>query len=153
MADARTARVRKLARAWDPSFWDERTGRRRRALLLAWKAAVSTALDLLVARHPELGEVLWTVGWTFDTEVKAVHRSAGKGHVLALNPVDEAGTMRYQISRRADRQRMLAIALHEVAHVGVENHDERFASLLTALFGELDPVEADRCMRDAAALA
>jgi len=151
MADANDSRVRKLARAWDPSNWDERTGRRRRALLLAWKAAVSHAMDAFVTAHPELGRIVWTVGWTFDQDAQAIHRSAGEDkHVLALNPVTDTGAVRYRPSDRASRQKLLAIAAHEVCHVAAAGHDEQFAGLLTDLYGVLDPVAADRVIRQAA---
>jgi hypothetical protein len=150
MADANDARVRKLARSWDPSTWDTTTGKRRRALLLAWKAAVGHAMDVLIKQRPSLGRVMWTVGWTFDTDVEAVHRSAGDGHILALNPVTATGTTAYQLSRRASRQKLLAIALHEVAHVVVDGHDEAFAGLLTDLFAAVDMAAADRVIREAA---
>ena len=153
MADDSDARVRKLARAWDPTSWTENTGRRRRALLLSWKAAVAYAMDVFVTANPSLGRVLWTVGWTFDTESLAIHRQVGDGHVLALNPVTEAGAARYHLSDRAARQQLLAIAAHEVVHVTAAGHDERFASLLTDLFGKLDAVTADRLMREARAAA
>lgn len=149
MADTRSARVRRLARAFDPSYWNERTGRRRRALLLAWKEAVAVALESLVELHPELVQVLWTVGWTFDSESRAAHRNLGDGHVLVLNPVTPSGALAYQLSRRGDRRRLLAAAVHEVAHVAIETHDEDYAALLTGLFGQLDPIEADRRVRSA----
>ena len=150
LAGENDTRVRKLARTWDPSGWTGTTGQRRRALLLAWKAAVSVALDTLLARHPELGRVMWTVGWTFDEDAIAVHRSSGDGHVLALNPVTADGKSRYKVSSRADRRDLLASALHEVAHIAHPDHDERFASVLTSLFAQTDPVEADRRIREAA---
>lgn len=150
LADARDRRVRRLVKTWDPSFWDERVGRRRRALLYVWRAAVANALELLVRCRPEVSQVLWTVGWVFDAESCAVHKRVAEGHVLALNPADGAGQARYRVSRRADRRRISAIALHEAAHVAVEGHDESFAALLTQLCAELDQDAADRLMREAA---
>jgi len=149
LADASDARVRKLARAWDPTGWDENNGLRRRALLTAWKSCVAYAMNLLVGVHPELGRVLWTVGWVFDTDVRGLHRSSGGGHILALNPVDGNDVTRYKITSRVDRQLMLSIALHEVAHVAVDGHDEKFAGVLTSLIGAVDPAAAERAMRTA----
>jgi hypothetical protein len=150
-SDCSDTRVRRLARLWDPSNWGITTGRRRRAVLLAWKRAVEIGLDQLVRLHPELTSVLWTVGWTFDAETDAEHRGTGGGHVLALNPVTKDGRTAYQLSERMSRQRLLALALHEVAHVAVDGHDERFAKLLTELVAAVDPTEADRALRTAAA--
>jgi hypothetical protein len=147
LAESKDARVRKLARAWDPTYWDETTGRRRRQLLLTWKAACQISVDALVTLRPDLGRVLWTVGWTFDADVLAAHKGHGDGHVLALNPVDASGRSRYRISDRADRRNILASAVHEVTHVVHGDHNEDFASLLTGLFAAVDQTEADRIMR------
>ena len=150
LADTKSARVRKLARMWDPSFWDAHIGHRRKALLLAWKQAVAVALDALVGERPELQSVLWTVGWIFDVDTEALHRQAGDGHVLALNPVGDDGVTRFSVSKRADRQRLVALAAHEVAHVAVSDHNESFAGLLTNLYARIDPVDADRQVHQAA---
>lgn len=149
MADSSSRQIRRLARTWDPSAWGSRGGSRRRMLLLAWKQAVSFALDLLVSSHPEIGAVQWTVGWLFDPGVGATHRALRNGHVFALNPVTEDGRSRYQLSRKSDRRRLLVLAAHEVVHVSCENHDEAFASVFTELLGDLDPVLADRQIRAA----
>jgi hypothetical protein len=143
LSDAADARVRRLARAWDPSRW---TGGRRRALLLAWKAAVEVAMRLLLA-HVGGDGVRWTVGWTFDVGVQAQHLQVGDGHVLTLNPVGDSGRAAFHLTRRGDRQRLLALALHEVAHVVVDGHDEAFAGLLTDLMAAVDVAAADRAIR------
>lgn len=148
-ADANDARVRRLARLWDPSQWDSSTGSRRRQLLLAWRAAVGYALEVFLTANPQVGRVLWTVGWTFDEDTRAVHRNVGEGHVLALSPVTGSGTTAYRVSSRQDRRALLAVAAHEVVHIVCPNHDEQFASLLTDLVGQLDQAEADRLIRDA----
>ena len=151
MADSADAHIRRLAKMWDPTGWDATTGTRRRSLLMTWKAAVGYSLDLLVATRPSTGRVLWTVGWTFDQDVLAMHRTAGDGHILALNPVTKTGKARFHLSQRASRQELLAIALHEAAHVVCDGHDETFAAVLTDLFAKVDPAAADRVMRAAAA--
>ena len=40
------------------------------------------------------------VGWTFDEETVAEHRTAGKGHIFALNPVEASGARRYSLSSK-----------------------------------------------------
>jgi hypothetical protein len=159
LADENDARVRRLARTWNPDNWEPGTNRRRRQLLFAWKAAVEAALDALMAIRPDMS-VLWTVGWTFDEEPEqptadtlAAHVSAGDGHVLALNPVTADGTMRYQVSKRESRQALLAAALHEVAHVEIDGHDNAYADLLTALFAAANVDAADRAVAAAARTA
>lgn len=150
LADANDARVRKLVKSWNPAGWDATSGARRRSLLLAWKAAVSECIDTLLAIRPSVGRVAWTVGWTFDADVEAVHRGGDSGHVLALNPVNAQGVTKFSMSSRRDRHRLLSIAAHEVAHIVEADHNERFASLLTGLFGALDTNDADRKIREAA---
>lgn len=144
-------RVRRLMRRWSPRTWGDGKAGRQIALLLAWKAAVSAAMDALVTVRPDVGRVLWSVGWTFDEDTRACHRTVGDGHVLALNPATERGTDAYRLSHRESRQQLLAVALHEVCHVVAEGHDERFAALLTALFGAIDVNAADRAIRAASA--
>ena len=70
-------------------------------------------------------------------------------HVLALNPVDDNDVTKYRITDRRDRQLMLSVALHEVAHVAVDGHDDEFAGVLTGLIGALDPAATGRAMRAA----
>lgn len=151
LADTTDTRVRKLARAWNPASWDAAygVGARRRNLLMAWKAACQVAVDALVASQPSVGRVMWTVGWTFDTDVEAMHTTRNGGHVLALNPVDSSSRTRYRVSSKADRRKLLAVAAHEVAHIVWGDHNEAYASLLTDLFAAIDPVEADRAIREA----
>ena len=153
LADTTDTRVRALARTWHPSGWDASVGRRRRALLLAWKAAVEACLDALTTMAPKLGPVSFTVGWTFDDDARAVHQQLAEGHVLALNPVNKAGKIRYRITSRDDLRAVLASALHEVCHVVVSGHDEDFASVLTRLTGKVDQLDAIRAMEAAASRA
>ena len=150
LADRQDARVRRLMRRWSPHTWTQGKGARQISLLNAWKAAVGAAMDVLVAAHPEIGRVLWTVGWTFDEDTKACHKTVGQGHVLALNPATDDGKTRYRLSQRQSRQELLAVALHEVCHVVASGHDETFAALLTDLFGRVDVAAADRAIREAA---
>lgn len=149
LAESNDARVRRLTKQWNPAGWDHRTGARRRALLLTWKAAVGYCVDVLLKQKPHLERVAWTVGWTFDTDVEAVHKGSENGHVLALNPVFDDGSRKYSVSARKDRMKLLAIAAHEVTHIIEGDHNEAFASHLTDLFGALDPIVADRILRDA----
>lgn len=150
LADVDDGRTRALARAWDPSRWTHRVGRQRRALLKAWEAAVAYSIDLLQQHVDPSSEVLWAVGWCFDPGVEAKAVNARDGHVFAVNPVDDAGRKRFRVSDRADRLRLLGLAMHEVAHVRSDRHDELFAGTLTELLSVVDQREADRRIRDAA---
>jgi hypothetical protein len=151
-ADANDARVRKLVKQWDPAGWTPTSGQRRRQLLLAWKAVVGAVIDELLATGQVTDSLLWTVGWVFD-DAAALHKKNDGGHLLLLNPVDAAGSMRYSLSQRADRQALVANAVHEVTHICVSGHDERFANLMTQLVSRIDFNSLDRVIRDAIRLA
>jgi hypothetical protein len=154
LADMADTRVRRLERVWNPAGWDATTGRRRRALLLAWQSALATTLEALVELRPSLGRIYWAPGFCFDEDVKALHKTASnQGHVLALNPVDAEGKIAYQLTQTASVRELAALALHEVAHVVVDNHDEAFASVLTELHARVDQQAMLRTMRQAAARA
>lgn len=144
LADGTDPAQASLLRAWDPRRWS-RTPTRRAALLLAWVGCIEYGIELLVARALITGPVRWTVGILASSEAVAVCRSDATGHVFAVNPQPHAG--RYVLGRAADRRRLFAAALHEVAHLCGDGHDERFAGVLTELYGAADPREADRRMR------
>lgn len=152
-ADTTDARVNRLARAWNPAGWDKRTGRRRRALLLAWRAAVGHAVDVLLDVRDEAESLVWTVGIVLDPEVRGSHRRLRDGHVFAVNPVGDGEAIAYRLGRREDRRRLVAVALHEVAHALVDGHDEDYASVLTDLVAASDADAADREVRAAASRA
>lgn len=141
-ADDAGARERRLLRLWDPTRWDATTGTRRRALLRGWQAACQQAIDQLLLLRPQLAPLPWTVGWTLDTGVEADHRTVAGVHVLALNPVDAAGRIRFALSRHSHRWALQVLALHEAAHVAVDTHDERWGGLLTDLTAALVPTAA-----------
>lgn len=142
------SRVRQLVRRWDPSRWNSSgVGQRRRKLLLTWSEAVTVAVDALLEAHPQAGEVRWTVGWTFDEDVEATHEKVEDGsHVLALNPVDENGRTRWQLTSSEDRRTLRALAVHEVCHLLAGTHDEQFANLQTDVHATLNEAAADRRM-------
>ena len=152
LSDSSDSRVRALARSWNPASWDASRGRLRRALLLAWKQAVDISVELLCERLGDY-EVAYTVGWTFDSEAEALHRQVSRGHVLALNPVNDAGQTAFKLTDRGDLRRMLALALHETVHVAIDGHDEDFSSLLTDLIGRVDQADAVRRVRETSKLA
>jgi hypothetical protein len=48
-----------------------------------------------------------------------------------------AGLLAYKLSKKADRNKLLAIAAHEVCHMRHSTHDECYARALTELFGRV----------------
>ena len=138
-------RLAGVVRTWDPRNWGDGEQAKRR-LLEAWQASCSVAVDALLECHPEAGSIAWTVGWLFDDDARAGHRRIDGGHILFLNP--EPGR-RWKLRQPSDRRQLLARALHEVAHIVVDGHDEDFAAVLTDLFSTVDPRAADRAISDA----
>jgi hypothetical protein len=137
-------------RTWDPRRWDAQAVRRRR-VVGAWVGAVEYGVELLMRRREFTSAVHWTVGVVISSEVAALCRSDEHGHVLAINPHPSDGP--YVISNPAHRRRLLAMALHEVAHICTDGHDETFAALLTDLYAHVDPADSDRRIRAGAARA
>src|SRR3546814_5321219 len=70
-------------------------------------------------------------------------------HILLLNPADEEGRMAINPATPEGRQKIVALALHEVAHICSSRHDEYFAYLQTALLEAFDLREANRSMQEA----
>jgi hypothetical protein len=121
-------------------------------VLLLWKTAIDYALEVGL---PVLGvdEVNRAVGFTFNDECEADHRTQDGGHVFSLRPVSKAGGLDYAISQRADRKRLMTLAKHEVAHVAVSWHSEQFSSVRERIDMMFDESECFRRMKDALAAA
>lgn len=150
----------------DPRNWDEKTGHGRasKTLLASWTAACSVAVEALMKTHPHSSTFNWNTGWVYsapekkwDTDAeRVVHFSAmcaadeDGGYSFLLNPVNPDGTLKYKTSNPKDRQRLQAIAMHEVAHVLQGYHNEAYAGILTDLMEEYDFAEANRRMKEAA---
>ncbi|MTH95285.1 ATP-binding protein [Roseibium sp. RKSG952] len=159
-------KTRQAMRRNDPRKWDEVSGRGRtsKTLLSAWTAACSVAVETLMKTHPNIGSFDWNVGWVYSAPEKkwdgdverTVNFSAmcvrnGYGSCsFLLNPVNPDGTLRYKTSSLADRQRLQALAMHEVAHVVEGPHNETYAGVLTDLMQEYDFAEANRRMKESA---
>lgn len=157
-------RTRAAIRRNDPRKWDVAEGRGRapRALLSAWTAACSVAVEALLKLRPSTDEFSWTTGWVFSVpeetqqgdryravSVEAMCQTERGVRRFLLNPVDQDGTLRYSVSDSRDRQRLQALAMHEVAHVLEDYHNETYAGILTDLMKEFDTAAANRRMKDA----
>jgi hypothetical protein len=146
-AEANDVRTRRMLRRYDVRNWTRRS--RRSQLLAAWHAALTVAVDALLARVPSLGGVMWAVGWVFDESVEASHHMCGDVHVFSLNPIPAGRRSQLGFSSAADRRHLVALAAHEVCHVVAGSHNESFAALLTGLYAEIDPGVAQRVVRHA----
>lgn len=145
-----------------PKKWDAATGRGRliKAQLAAWTAACAVAVDVLREARPGLEDFAWTTGFvvalpeetyegdgTRQRTITGLHKKDGEAHVYLFNPFDEAGNLAYKLTNPADRQKILTIAMHEVAHTVASSHNESYALTLTDLVERMDFAQAMRQMR------
>ena len=157
-------KTRAAIRRNDPRKWsvEDGKGRAPRALLSAWTAACSVAVETLMAVRPATEQFSWTTGWVYsvpeethegdryrNVSVAALCQTEDGNHRFLLNPVNEDGTLRYSVSDAKDRQRLMALAMHEVGHVLEGYHNETYAGILTDLMKEFDMAAANRRMKGA----
>lgn len=157
-------KTRAAIRRNDPRKWSVKEGRGRapRALLSAWTAACSVAVETLMRARPATHSFNWTTGWVYsvpeekhqgdryrDVAIEAMCQVEGDNYRFLLNPVNDDGTLKYSPSNKKDRQRLQSLAMHEVAHVLEHYHNETFAGVLTDLMAEYDFSAANRRMKDA----
>jgi hypothetical protein len=155
-------KTKSLPRKYDPTNWSTETGKGKRAhgLLAAWTTAISIVSEALFEVRPALRPFDWRVGFVFSVaELKwegddtrpgstlAEHVRSGDGedvHEFLINPIDDAGKMAFKLTDDSDIWKIIAYAIHEVAHVLESWHDERFAKLVTDLTAKVAPVAAIR---------
>jgi hypothetical protein len=145
-----------------PKKWDAATGKGRliKAQLAAWTAACAEAVETLRDARPSLEDFEWTTGFvvalpedTYEGDgtrqrvITGLHKKDGEEHVYLFNPFDEAGNLAYKLTSPADRQKILTIAMHEVAHTVAGSHNETYALTLTDLVERMDFAQAMRRMR------
>jgi hypothetical protein len=156
-------KTKAAARRHHPANWDVTTGagRSARSLLATWTAACNVAVEALYSVRPALGSIFWSTGFVYslpeevnqgdqyrNVAIKAQCVHLGSGDIrMLINPVNEDGTLRYSPTNEADMRRILALALHEVAHIVETSHEERFANVLTDLMAEVDPKVAFKRMK------
>ena len=111
-------------------------GTKHERLLAGWTCACEIALDALLSlQNREYFE--FETGFVFSDEAKAVCLSSDGVHSLLLRPVDESGSLAFNISSSSTAFELLAIAAHEAAHAVHSCHNEDFASTLTGIFGRI----------------
>jgi len=157
-------RTKAAIRRNDPRKWDVASGKGRapRALLAAWTAACSVAVETLFKLRPATTSFDWTTGWIYSVpeqvdqgdryrsaSVEAMCQRENGDIRFLLNPVRDDGSLRYSVSDARDRQRLQALAMHEVAHVLQNYHNETYAGILTDLMKEFETGDANRRMKDA----
>lgn len=152
--------VRNVINSYMPSNWDLcakigtrydkrygevrsfRAGVEKYKILILWKAACESCIRLLQDELQIGGDTLsWGVGWCFTDpkpgdNADAMYKYADGVNWLMLNPVKPNGNMRLSVSKKRDMIKIISCAAHEVCHIIVNEHDERFANLLNNLLEE-----------------
>lgn len=124
--------VRKVVQKYDPTYWNENGGNRKK-LLRQWTIVCEFAIEeWLNVRERE--EVEWRPGFYFADDSGACQMvDSTDTRCLMLNPVDDKGLMRYRLRSRKDWVEMVQHACHEVTHFTYDGHNENF----TSMYGEL----------------
>jgi hypothetical protein len=156
--------IRSAIRRNDPRNWDVSSGKGRqpRSLLVMWTEACRAAVKALMKVRPSTDEFPWTTGWCYDVAqdqyqgdrtrqyvTKAMCVSEDGKHAFLVNPVTQDGRLAFNPSSPEDRQKLQALAMHEVAHVHDAWHNESYAGILTDLMEVYDYREANRAMKSA----
>ncbi|NTF17466.1 hypothetical protein G6L37_03465 [Agrobacterium rubi] len=147
-----------------PRKWDPETGKGRilKAQLAAFTAACGCAIETLRIIRPGLKDFNWMTGFVMDLPEQTFEgdtsrfRGAAAAYlkdektdasVYLINPFNEDGSLRYRMTVPQDRRRIMANALHEVAHTVVDYHNEVYALTLTDLVEYFDFEDTNRRMK------
>lgn len=158
-------KIRSAIRRNDPRNWDVASGKGRqpRALLVAWTEACGVAVEAMMKVRPSMDDFSWTTGWCYDVP-KETHqgdrcrevttralflRDDGGRLCFLVNPITDDARLAFNPSDAGDRQRLQALAMHEVSHAVESWHNETYAGVLTDIMEVYDFKEANRRMRDA----
>ncbi|SOC26728.1 Histidine kinase-, DNA gyrase B-, and HSP90-like ATPase [Thalassospira xiamenensis] len=153
----------------------EGRGMQAHMLLAAWTACCNQAIKALLHVRPnikggddfrfstgwhfEKAQMVWdkTVGDYADKRTGASHVERDGRHVLLLNPVKDDGSVAFDLTkdrRKSDDpndlmgiQDLEALAMHEVAHIIGNLHDESFANVLTSIVMVFDRAAAREEMK------
>lgn len=126
-------------------------GRNAELLHAAWTAACRHSLAALATAEPGLqwgSAERWVTGFVLDRDMRACHCAVCDiPHGLLLNPVDEAGRMRFKLSDPQSMKVLIATAIHEVCHVVSRRHDEIFAATMTGLVAAIRDRDIEKDIR------
>lgn len=157
--------IRKAITAYVPSNWKMayqagrngnpghhyRKGANIIRTLLMWTTAVRYALE--VGLEPlGITSVRYGVGFVFPSDdIRADVRQLDGGYVFSLCPVDGRGRLDFSARDRTDLKRLMAYAKHEVTHLHVDWHGERYSTMREQIDVRFDEAECFRRMRAALA--
>lgn len=139
IADSQNPKINKVIPFYDLSVVKE--GSTRLKLLKVWK----TIIEFVAEKYTEKfnHEFRFGFGFTFSDSAKAQCFTRGEINYLLLNPVDESGNMAFSINKRESLAELIALAVHEVAHVRSSYHNEDFAQAMTFVMMEVLKAESE----------
>lgn len=132
-------------RAWDPMNWATKPNNDKKWLLLAaWGAAVEAALEVYGKAFQGTEQLTWTIGINIGS-AEALYEASMEGSVFYINPLkgqfhDDKSDYapRFNFNKKPAWNTLIALALHEVAHLYSDDHDSGYANALTAMIEKMD---------------
>lgn len=157
--DDATKQQRRNLKQLEPETWLETDkdgrlqGKSARYLLAAWTEIVRELASVMMQMEPGFPDNIKIVpGFIVSEHLRGRCTQEGEDTwQILMNPLRSDGRLRYGLSDPNDRKRLISIAMHEVAHMAVDYHNEFYAERLTTLTGEVRDSELDRSMRAAMA--
>jgi hypothetical protein len=158
--DSFNEKTKPVIKKFDPNNWsvESGSGKKPHALMAAWTSAITIVNEALFEVRPALEPFSWRVGFLFAVAslkfegdaTRPTRPEAAKGeaehdssiHEFFINPITDAGRLKYDLTKDEDIWTLITLAVHEVSHVMHEWHDEAFAGLQTKLMAKLSPVAA-----------
>lgn len=143
-----------IAEAWNPDVWLREPASshlEKWQLIAAWEAALEQAWKAYhLAKPRDTDPKFWAIGLTFTSalaEMAEVNGGWDSGYLFSVNPVRQNDNYEYELVYPdlldfKYARRLFAAAMHEVAHVVSDEHDESFARGLTFMLAETDQAEA-----------
>jgi hypothetical protein len=108
-------------------------GTTKKKLAVLWSIAVEEAIsDFLEITQEDF--LAWMPGFLFSTEAEGFHKKENSTHYAYVCPVDLKGNMKFKLNNRNDRNRLLLVAAHEVAHFRYDYHNEDFSQLAEEIY-------------------
>ena len=158
-AKERWSKIVAAVRRYDPRNWDPETGKglQPRKVLAAWQAVVDNVVEMSMKARPALKPFSYASGWYFGhpnwvydslkgesgwQTTAAALRTDKVGdddgvRFFLLNPLDDDFKIKFNPMDPDDRDRMIAIGIHEASHIITDSHSDQFAYMMSDLTGEL----------------
>ena len=138
-----------VANSWRPGFQTHAMSR----LFAAWVSACKLGLETFAKIRPHKN-YHWLPGLVFragvEAEAQRLSHHLGVIYTLSINPIGPSRdvfpeepaynphSLLFNMTQPASRQRLFAVALHEIAHIDEMQHDSDYANTLTELMCQVD---------------